>query len=47
MENKHKLDKLDNIIKTNIEKCVNWCIKYGIPYNNFNNINNNMINIFM
>lgn len=47
MENKHKLDKLDNIVKTNIEKCINWCIKYGIPYNNFNNINNNMVNIFM
>ena len=25
--------KLNNIIKTNIQKCIHWCIKYNIPYN--------------
>jgi len=35
LENKYKNDKIDNIVKTNIQKCVHWCIKYEIPYNNF------------
>ena len=39
---KNKNEKIDNIIKLNIQKCVNWCIKYNIsvnilpiPYNNY------------
>jgi hypothetical protein len=30
---KHKTEKIDNIIKINIQKCVKWCIKYNIPCN--------------
>ena len=33
IEMKHKTEKIDNIIKINIQKCVNWCIKYNIPCN--------------
>ena len=25
--------KIDEMIKTNISKCVQWCIKNNIPYN--------------
>ena len=33
IEMKHKNDKIDNIIKLNIQKCINWCIKYNISFN--------------
>jgi len=29
----NKPDKLDSIKKTNIQKCVQWCMKYKQPYN--------------
>ena len=29
----NKPDKLDTIKKTNIQKCIQWCIKYKLPYN--------------
>ena len=32
-------EKIENIKKQNIQKCLNWCIKYKIQYNK--NINNN------
>jgi len=35
IENKHKSDKIDQYIKTNVQKCVNWCINHGIPHNTF------------
>lgn len=31
-----KSEKINLLIKNNISKCINWCIKYNIPYNNFN-----------
>jgi 23S rRNA U2552 (ribose-2'-O)-methylase RlmE/FtsJ len=34
-----KSDKINLLIKNNITKCINWCIKYNIPYNNLNNNN--------
>ena len=34
-----KQDKIDKMIKQNINKCVNWCIEHSIPYNNLNAIN--------
>jgi len=45
MDNKVKHDKIDLLIKTNIKKSVDWCIKYKIPYFVFNstNIFTNMI----
>ena len=30
-----KNDKLETIKKQNIIKCVNWCMKYKLPYNHF------------
>ena len=39
--NKH--DKLDTLKKNNIQKCVQWCIKYNFPYN----INIQPFNVFL
>jgi len=33
IENKNKQDKINVLINTNIQKCINWCIKYEIEYN--------------
>ena len=33
MDNKVKYEKIDLLIKTNIKKSIDWCIKYHIPYN--------------
>jgi len=30
-----KQDRIDQLVKQNIAKCINWCIEYSIPYNNF------------
>jgi hypothetical protein len=35
IENKYKQEKIDLLIQTNIKKCMDWCIKYNIPYYNF------------
>jgi len=29
---KYKQDKVDALIKANVQKCVHWCIKYGVFY---------------
>ena len=29
----NKIDKIENIRKNNIQKCIQWCIKYKLPYN--------------
>lgn len=31
---KHSSDKIDNLKKKNISRCIDWCSKNGIPYNN-------------
>jgi 23S rRNA U2552 (ribose-2'-O)-methylase RlmE/FtsJ len=33
METKCKQEKIDGLINTNMEKCVQWCMQHGIPYN--------------
>jgi len=33
MNNSNKLDKLENMKKNNIQKCIHWCQKYNLPYN--------------
>jgi 23S rRNA U2552 (ribose-2'-O)-methylase RlmE/FtsJ len=43
METKTKLEKIEMLIKTNIQKSTDWCIKYNIPHN----ILNNSTNIFL
>ena len=32
IENKHKQEKIDNLLKSNISKCVYWCNKHNIPH---------------
>jgi 23S rRNA U2552 (ribose-2'-O)-methylase RlmE/FtsJ len=33
MMDKHtKQDRIDQMVKNNINKCINWCVKYNIPY---------------
>jgi 23S rRNA U2552 (ribose-2'-O)-methylase RlmE/FtsJ len=33
IDNKHRQEKIDNLINTNIQKCILWCTKYNVPYN--------------
>jgi 23S rRNA U2552 (ribose-2'-O)-methylase RlmE/FtsJ len=35
IENKQKQEKIDNLIKINIQKCIQWCLKNNIEHNNF------------
>jgi len=35
IENRFKSDKIETLLKTNIQKCTQWCIKYNMQYNNF------------
>jgi 23S rRNA U2552 (ribose-2'-O)-methylase RlmE/FtsJ len=44
IENKHKQDKIDNLIKTNIQKCIQWCTKYNIAYQPIITNNNIFVN---
>jgi len=37
IENKHKNDKIDNLIRINTQKCTNWCMSHDIQYNVFAN----------
>ena len=32
IENKHKQERIDALIKANSQKCVNWCIKHNVIY---------------
>jgi len=32
---KNKNNKINELIKNNMQKCMNWCIKYNVPYNVF------------
>jgi len=32
IENKHKQEKIDNLIRVNIQKCLQWCMKYNVAY---------------
>jgi 23S rRNA U2552 (ribose-2'-O)-methylase RlmE/FtsJ len=42
IEYKNKSDKLDNMVKMNIQKSISWCVKHDIDYNY--NISNSFIN---
>jgi len=35
LKNKNKEDKVENLKKINLQKCIHWCEKYKIPYNKF------------
>jgi hypothetical protein len=43
LKNKNKGDKIESVRKLHIQKSVNWCEKYKIPYNKFTE----KINIFL
>lgn len=32
VETKNKTEKIDALIRTNIQKCINWCVKNNVPY---------------
>lgn len=34
-----KYDRLEQLTKQNIQKCIVWCVEHGISYNNFSNTN--------
>jgi 23S rRNA U2552 (ribose-2'-O)-methylase RlmE/FtsJ len=40
INNKNKTEKIDSLIKVNIQKSIKWCIKNEIPYNIFYNSSN-------
>ena len=33
IENKHNQEKIDQMIKSNVQKSIQWCTKYQISYN--------------
>ena len=33
IDNKHNQDKIDALIKMNVQKCMQWCVKHELPYN--------------
>ena len=35
IDTKHRSEKINTLIKNNIQKSIQWCIKYNIPYNYF------------
>ena len=39
-----KTDKIENIKKNNIQKCISWCQKYNLPFNKINLSNNIKLN---
>jgi 23S rRNA U2552 (ribose-2'-O)-methylase RlmE/FtsJ len=40
IDNNNKYDKIDHLRKKNIQKCIAWCQKYDVPYNNCIQTNN-------
>ena len=32
LEGQNNTDKLEQLKQTNVQKCINWCSKFGIPY---------------
>lgn len=48
MENKKKMDKIEQLLLINNAKCIEWCNKYNIPYNNLftKTINTSVQNLF-
>jgi hypothetical protein len=42
-KNKNREEKIESLKKTNIQKCIQWCEKFKIPYNKFTD----KVNIFL
>ena len=32
IDNNYKNDKIDNLIRINVKKCLLWCVKYNVEY---------------
>uniref|UniRef100_A0A6C0DV71 Ribosomal RNA methyltransferase FtsJ domain-containing protein n=1 Tax=viral metagenome TaxID=1070528 RepID=A0A6C0DV71_9ZZZZ len=43
LEQRNKQDKIENLIKVNIQKCIQWCNRNNVEYNNMNNISQKSI----
>jgi len=44
IETKNKAEKIDMLIKTNIQKCIQWCLKYDVPHNTITGNTNIFLN---
>jgi len=40
IENRHKQEKINTLIKINIQKCIQWCMKNNVEYHVFSNHSN-------
>ena len=43
MENKYSGDKIDNLIRVNVQKCTNWCVSHDVPHNTFIHTTNHFL----
>lgn len=39
IETKNKTEKIEHLLRNNIHKCISWCMKMGVPYNQIANTN--------
>jgi len=40
IENKPKQDKLEQLLRENIDKCIDWCVRFNVPYYHINTSSN-------
>lgn len=46
IDNKSSQEKIENMIKSNIQKSTQWCIKHNVPHNNFTTLSYTPENVF-
>ena len=46
IDNKNKNEKIETLVKTNLQKCAEWCVKYDEPYHQLMNSTNIFLNNF-
>lgn len=46
IENKHKHEKIDNYVKSNLQKCIHWCTNHNVPYNSSIGVTNSFTRAF-
>ena len=46
IDNKSSQEKIENMIKSNIQKSTQWCIKHNVPHNNFTSLSYTPENVF-
>lgn len=44
IESTNKSEKIDYLLKTHIQKCIHWCMKYNVPHNSLSNLQNGFLN---